>query len=688
MTPNSFLSLATKLSAQLNLIQDLTPYPTQAAYKSILQDCLQDFLPAQYQVSAIQVMEKGQKIRPFSLGIYTQQAWPIYQSCDLSILHEEDVRAWVEIYPETRQLSQLIPQLIELVPHKYSNLQFGGCWAPHLPALDLSKLEQTLQDLHLPEVKFLAVGNQAVFYRNEAGHWAYEETRGLAFIHAWTHFFQTLKSSLQQNRTPEPILLSPERLSVQPEEGKPLIAEEAVQTDLPPLDSVEIQEAAPEASEAPVMADAVAADPLQEELKGADVEPSADEAPLPADFSDEKPTEKKVLKKEAPEKAAIPAQPTKAEKLTEPQKEEKFAKPGKEEKFAEAEAMKLPKKTPVPNGKASPAKLSEEGTVPEDLALASQPEKEKTKPAAREEEGTLHIPTKNGLPFSRDRKKASPDQIANKEVKEGEREVTTSSLVEPTLTEEITLPIVNIPTKKPKKRPKQNRRSHKKQELDHKSGNHPIHLAVLADDVDSVRNFLQDGTDPDIQNKQGDTGLHISSSHNRLEIAELLILGQAQVNARNHVYATPLHLAVEFGHADLVSLLVESGAEVEVRNNRGKTPMIEAAEKGSLGALAVLIDHGADIHASMERGLQALHLAAWYGHIEVMEHLLAHHADINATNDDGNTPLHIAAFNGQVKAIKTLINHHADPSVPNFNGETYLQGINEGYQGEMVKLLG
>ena len=62
-------------------------------------------------------------------------------------------------------------------------------------------------------------------------------------------------------------------------------------------------------------------------------------------------------------------------------------------------------------------------------------------------------------------------------------------------------------------------------------------------------------------------------------------------------------------------------------------------------------------------------------------------ADLNSQNKDGNTPLHFAAFNGQVKVIKVLINHEADPSVSNRMGHSYLQGLNEGYQGEIIRLL-
>ena len=89
----------------------------------------------------------------------------------------------------------------------------------------------------------------------------------------------------------------------------------------------------------------------------------------------------------------------------------------------------------------------------------------------------------------------------------------------------------------------------------------------------------------------------------------------------------------------------------------------------------------------MEKDMHPLHLAAWYGQVEVAELLIDSGAAMDAVNEDGNSALHFAAFNGQVKVIKLLINHAADTSLTNKHGHSYLEGLNEGYQGDRLALL-
>ncbi|MDX2247904.1 MAG: ankyrin repeat domain-containing protein [Bacteroidia bacterium] len=219
------------------------------------------------------------------------------------------------------------------------------------------------------------------------------------------------------------------------------------------------------------------------------------------------------------------------------------------------------------------------------------------------------------------------------------------------------------------------------------SGNTPLHEAVMENNAEKVEALLAEGLPIESKNRAGFTPLHLAVRQNLAEIAEVLIINGADVNSRNYVYDSPLHLATVENHFEMVQLLIENGAEVEVRNNRAHTPLHKAAIHGSEESAEILIKNYADIHARMEKDMQPLHLAAWYGQGEIARILIEYGADMNAVNIDGNTALHFAAFNGQVKAIKVLINNDADPTITNKSGETYLQSINEGYRGEMIKVL-
>lgn len=242
-----------------------------------------------------------------------------------------------------------------------------------------------------------------------------------------------------------------------------------------------------------------------------------------------------------------------------------------------------------------------------------------------------------------------------------------------------------IPQKASKRKAKQVKA--KVSGADPKTGNFPLHTAVLKRDYQQVSSLLQEGAVLEDKNKEGNTALHLATSQGLTDIVRLLLVSGADPNARNYVYAAPLHVAVEADHQEVIDLLLEHEAEVEARNNRGKTPLHIAAIHGRVEAVKLLLDGYADIHAHMEKDMQPLHLAAWYGQGEIVQLLIEKGADVDSINVDGNTALHFAAFKGQVKVIKTLINHQANMHIQNHSGLTYLQGINEGYSGEMIRVL-
>jgi ankyrin repeat protein len=234
---------------------------------------------------------------------------------------------------------------------------------------------------------------------------------------------------------------------------------------------------------------------------------------------------------------------------------------------------------------------------------------------------------------------------------------------------------------------KLSRQEHQAIHTPDQSGYYPLHRAVLDQQADRISQLIEQGAVPEVKDKDGNTPLHLAVMAGEKVLLETLLQHGADPNNRNYLATAPLHLAIEEKQAELARLLIQYGAELEARNNRGKTPLHLAAINGALACAEVLHQAQANLEATMEKGMRPLHLAAWYGQSEVAQFLIDLGADIDATNTDGNTPLHFAAFNGQVKLIKVLINNRADMRIANQAGETYLQGINEGYQGEMIAVL-
>jgi ankyrin repeat protein len=89
---------------------------------------------------------------------------------------------------------------------------------------------------------------------------------------------------------------------------------------------------------------------------------------------------------------------------------------------------------------------------------------------------------------------------------------------------------------------------------------HDLIAVVLANDIEEVKNLLQQGADPNFsEDKAKITPLHFAAQNNFLEIAILLIAAGAMLDARTVPEGeTPLDIAKnqpQETHAEMVALL-------------------------------------------------------------------------------------------------------------------------------------
>uniref|UniRef100_A0A7N4P2T3 Protein phosphatase 1 regulatory subunit 16A n=2 Tax=Sarcophilus harrisii TaxID=9305 RepID=A0A7N4P2T3_SARHA len=220
--------------------------------------------------------------------------------------------------------------------------------------------------------------------------------------------------------------------------------------------------------------------------------------------------------------------------------------------------------------------------------------------------------------------------------------------------------------------------------------------AAARNDLEEVRQFLQNGVSPNLCNEDGLTALHQCCIDDYGEMVEQLLEAGADVNACDSELWTPLHAAATCGHLHLVELLISKGANLLAINTDGNMPYDLCEDELTLDSIETamaeqgitqesieeargvpelhmvedirsLLQAGADINAPQDHGATLLHIASANGYLEAAELLLEHKADLSAKDQDGWEPLHAAACWGQVPLVELLVAHGAD-----LNGKSLL----------------
>ncbi|XP_074097182.1 uncharacterized protein LOC141526215 [Cotesia typhae] len=177
------------------------------------------------------------------------------------------------------------------------------------------------------------------------------------------------------------------------------------------------------------------------------------------------------------------------------------------------------------------------------------------------------------------------------------------------------------------------------------------------------------------------TPLHLAAELNAIEIALLLIMNGANVNAVSyitlgHCTTTPLRIAVTQNHLDMVKILVNNGAFVNFQFNDYLPPILCSvfANIRFRDMIDYLLESGADMNFDWKTGTKStfLHHIASKNDGDLMPFLLTHKfmIDINTLTSKRESVLHIAVrCNYESNAIN-LMNAGVDINIVDINGNT------------------
>ena len=102
--------------------------------------------------------------------------------------------------------------------------------------------------------------------------------------------------------------------------------------------------------------------------------------------------------------------------------------------------------------------------------------------------------------------------------------------------------------------------------------------------------LLEYKANPNAQQSDGNTSLHLACFKGDIALVELLIKYGADSNMQNTVAGrTPLHVAVDGYHESIVEILVKAGASIDIQDHFEKTPL-DYAETKEMKALLMPID--------------------------------------------------------------------------------------------------
>ncbi|MGB6019762.1 MAG: ankyrin repeat domain-containing protein [Sulfurimonadaceae bacterium] len=94
---------------------------------------------------------------------------------------------------------------------------------------------------------------------------------------------------------------------------------------------------------------------------------------------------------------------------------------------------------------------------------------------------------------------------------------------------------------------------------------------VYKDDTEAFNALIEAGADVNMQNKYGETLLHISIRRDRREMVMTLLDNGADMNRADAPGWTPLMECVMDDMPELCALLIERGADKNIANKRGAT---------------------------------------------------------------------------------------------------------------------
>ena len=192
-----------------------------------------------------------------------------------------------------------------------------------------------------------------------------------------------------------------------------------------------------------------------------------------------------------------------------------------------------------------------------------------------------------------------------------------------------------------------------------------LHQCCIDDNVSAAKLLLDHFADPNIQDSDLWSPLHVASFLGRPELIKLLI----QFDADSTLLDVDGNLAIDHAHGSVREMLNKFMSEKGLDETKLKD-IRKSTRKQMYTDVQNMVQQGQDLDRYNSRGVTLLHVASANGYYDTAKLLVKNNASVNIQDDKGNTPLHCAAKYNECKVVKLLLNNNANPLKRNFDNDT------------------
>ena len=183
--------------------------------------------------------------------------------------------------------------------------------------------------------------------------------------------------------------------------------------------------------------------------------------------------------------------------------------------------------------------------------------------------------------------------------------------------------------------------------------------AAKAGDADGVALALRAGADIEARDGDKRTALLVAATHDRVEVARLLVAMGASPDALDDRHDTPWLVTGVTGSVAMLEALLPANPDLTIRNRFGGVSVIPASERGHVDYVRRVVRTGIDVNHVNDLGWTAMLEAVVLGdggrrHQEIVRILLDAGADPAISDKNGVTPLEHARTRGFDAIVRIL----------------------------------